>query len=287
LKEVRSILLTYWVLESSLGIFSNLIAVVLVTGHPLTMAFHKMRLLICSSICNDLHSTLEYRAYIIHTHILHSVKLIFYTWFSHHQAHLAPSPRDFKPIIHQILMQVYVLQTLLSQLYLLIYSRKNNNSATSIPSTISTGASSNSSGSGAGSGRTSISGASPGTSVSSLTTLTGGSTPTGSSGIPPGHGAHIINLYPIPAVVNLVTFLAKLKDIIGTMDPPKLDNGGETCLSFLLHNGCWSNCHHATQHNSALTANEQTCLTQYLTQCMAVTTPHPNPTPAPTPSQAS
>jgi hypothetical protein len=44
-KEVRTIPLTYWELESSFGMFGNLIAVMLGTGHPLTAAFHKMWLL--------------------------------------------------------------------------------------------------------------------------------------------------------------------------------------------------------------------------------------------------
>jgi hypothetical protein len=122
-----------------------------------------------------------------------------------------------------------------------------------------------------------------------LTTPTGGGTPMTMGGdLPPSRGARIINLYPNPAVVNLVPTTTKLKDLIGTTDPPKLNNGHEMCLSFLLHNGCWSNCHQATQHNSNLTANEQQHLAQYLMQHLAATTLRPTPSPSdPTPPQAS
>jgi hypothetical protein len=59
---------------------------------------------------------------------------------------------------------------------------------------------------------------------------------------------------------------AKLKDLIGTSNPPKHDNGTDMCLSFLLRQGCWSNCKRANQHTSVLSANEQRRLQEYLQQ---------------------
>jgi hypothetical protein len=75
-----------------------------------------------------------------------------------------------------------------------------------------------------------------------------------------------VNLNPIPSLMNLVPVATKLKDIIGTTSPPKLDNGAEMCLSFLLRQGCWSNCRRAAQHTATLSTNEQQRLTSYLNQ---------------------
>jgi len=57
-----------------------------------------------STIREDLHAMLEYRAYIKPTHILCSIQLIFCSWFMHHQAQLNPPTPDFTSIVHQILM---------------------------------------------------------------------------------------------------------------------------------------------------------------------------------------
>jgi hypothetical protein len=59
-KEVKSIQLTYWELETSLGMFGNLLAVVLGLQHPLTAAFQDMWTLMRSNIWEDLHMALEY-----------------------------------------------------------------------------------------------------------------------------------------------------------------------------------------------------------------------------------
>jgi hypothetical protein len=79
-----------------------------------------------------------------------------------------------------------------------------------------------------------------------------------------GGGPRIVNLAPIAAVTSLVPSSAKLKDLIGTSNPPKHDNGTNMCLSFLLWQGCWSNCRRANQHTSVLSANEQRRLQEYL-----------------------
>jgi hypothetical protein len=253
-KEVKSVPVTYWELESSLGMFGNLIAVVLGTAHPLTAAFRQMWNLMKSSLREDLHAALEYRSYVKPTHILRSVQLNFYSWFTHRRARLTPPNPDFQAILHNILMQVYVLPSLPPSLYQLVYPKKGLFlSSASVPGTVSTGSSTSAYTPSASSG------ASSGSTVSGLTAAS-------ASQVTGGRGSRIVNLDPIAAITSLVPSTAKLKDLIGTSNPPKHDNGTDMCLSFLLRQGCWSNCKRANQHTSVLSANEQRRLQEYLQQ---------------------
>jgi hypothetical protein len=287
-KEARSVPVTYWELETCLGVFGNLIGVVLGSLHPLAMAYRSMWTLMRSSIREDLHAALEYRSYVKPTHLLRSIQLEFYTWFTHRRARLTPPTPDLTAIVHQIMRQVYVLPTLPPQLYHLVYPKKATTSVpwatpgsgTSVPGSIATG-SSNSSATSSGN--------------SFASTVSGLSTPSGITGlVQSGRGARIANLHPIAALTNLIPTTTKLKDVIGTSTPPILDNGAEMCLSFLLRQGCWSNCRRAQQHTSTLSQNEQARLSAYLTQRLrsspsigaqttAGTGPSPTAGPTPTP----
>jgi hypothetical protein len=87
-KEVRSVPVTYWELESNLGMFGNLFALVMGVSHPLVRAYKQMWTLMQLHLKSDLCTTLEYRAYVKPTHVLRSIQLILYSWFSHTPAHL-------------------------------------------------------------------------------------------------------------------------------------------------------------------------------------------------------
>jgi hypothetical protein len=63
-KEVRSVPVTYWELESNLGMFGNLIHVVLGSTHPLVTAYREFWTLMRSGLWEDLHAILEYRGYV-------------------------------------------------------------------------------------------------------------------------------------------------------------------------------------------------------------------------------
>lgn len=276
-KEIKSVPITYWELESTLGMFGNLMSVILGVRHPLATAYRQMWLLMQSQLKSDLHMALEYKAYVKPTHLLRSVQLIFYTWFTHRRARLAPPTPDFTTVLHQIIMQTYVLPNLPYQLYQLAYPKRTYATSDTVPGSVAT----SSSGSTSASGLSSVGLVHTTASVvSDITNRSGGGNAT-----QPGRGARIANLHPIPAIVNLVPSTIKLKDIIGDSSPPTLDNGSDMCLSFLLKNGCWSNCKRAQNHTAALTANEQQRLTQYLTRRLA-TRNTPSGTPYSTPGVA-
>jgi hypothetical protein len=247
-KEVKSIPVTYWELESTIGMFGNLISIILGVHHPLCVAYRQMWVLMQSQLKTDLHMALEYRSFVKPTHLLRSIQLIFYTWFTHRRARLTPPTPDFTTTLQQIIMQTYVLPALPSQLYQLVYPKKTYQLHDTVPGSIASSASgSNSSASGGG--------RAAGTVVSGLTSASGAPTPT------PGRGARIANLQPVPNIVNLVPSNLKLKDIIGTTAPPKFDNGADMCLFFLLKNGCWSNCKRAA--SSLLNINSKRATAPY------------------------
>jgi hypothetical protein len=170
-------------------------------------------------------------------------------------------------MIHQILMQVYVLPHLLPALYTLAYPKKSTPHHTSVdasvPGLVATGSASNSSSSGAHSsdGASTISG------------LTGSSA---AHLIPPGgRGAYISNLAPIASIKALDKPNVKLRDLIGTTSPPKMTDGMEMCLSYHLRGGCWSNCRHAKHHGLPLSPVEVQRLEQYITTRLAAVAPAP------------
>lgn len=116
-KEVRSVPLTYWELEKTLGMFGNLLGVVLGTQHTLTRTYQDLWNLLNSGLCDDIHFLLEYKGYVKPMHILRSLQLTCYNWFSHKRTRLQPPPPDFAAIIRNIALQVYVLPHLPPALY--------------------------------------------------------------------------------------------------------------------------------------------------------------------------
>jgi hypothetical protein len=254
-KEVRSVPLTYWELEKSLGMFGNFIAVFLGTTHPLLVAFPELWVLLQTTVRDKLHSLLDYKRYVKPTHILRSVQLTFFTWFTHKKARLTPPNPNFKLTIQQLLRQVYVLPNLPPALYHLAYPKWQPPipSGPLVPGLISTGSSDASGSAGSSSG-----GSGPGSDVSTVSGLT---TPT----VPPqNRGAAVINLHPNAALQTLLSANIRIKDIIGNTKPPEFDTGGEMCLAYLVRNSCVTNCRRAAQHRANLNPAEQARLEQYI-----------------------
>jgi hypothetical protein len=249
-KEVRSVPLSYWELEKALGMFGNLVGVILGPLHPLSVNYKEFWTLLRTNIRDDLQAAIEYRGYVKPTHILRSLQLIFYTWFMHRKSRLQPPVPDMKSILHQILLQTYILPNLPPALYKLAYPKRlTGQQAVSPPGTVATASLS-----AASSATKSI--GSDGSTISGLTTPTTVTTPS--------RGSVVVNLQPNAALQAMLPSNFKIKELIGTTSPPQFDAGGEMCLSFLTRNTCWSNCRRAANHRADLTPSEQQRLESYI-----------------------
>jgi hypothetical protein len=262
-KEVRSVPLTYWELEKTLGAFGNLMGVVLGTTHPLFTAYRDMWSILNSTMRDELQTAIDYRSHVKPTHVLRSIQLICHHWFSSKRARLNPPTPDFALILHQIHLQVYILPRLPAMLYQLAYPRQTKTQGESLPGLITTGSSTRGSS----------------TDVSTVFGLASASAMTSRTSGPPGNvtgrGAFMSNLAPLVSLITLDKPNVKLRDIIANTAPPKMDDNSEVCLSYHLRGGCWSNCKWATNHGRQLSTSETRRIEQYLTQRMAALTPAP------------
>jgi hypothetical protein len=269
-KEVRSVPLTYWELEKTLGAFGNLMGVVLGMAHPLLIAYRDMWSMLNSGMRDDLHSAIDYQGYVKPTHILRSIQLICYQWFSHKRAHLNPPTPNFTIILNQILLQVYILPRLPSALYQLAYPKQTKPRGDNvIPSLISSSTASGSA--------TDVSTITGFASVPATSSIAGGSphqtTPSAST----GRGAFVSNLAPLVSITTLDQPNLKLRDLMANTAPPKMEDGSEMCLSYHLRGGCWSNCKRVTNHGRLLSTMEAQRLRTYITQRLAALRPAATP----------
>jgi hypothetical protein len=74
----------------------------------------------------------------------------------------------------------------------------------------------------------------------------------------------IVNEHSDPQLMALIPFNKKLKDIIGTTQPPLTDTGDQICLSYHAKGGCYPNCRRRQNHNHVLNAAEKEQLANYI-----------------------
>jgi hypothetical protein len=256
-KEVASIPLTYFELERNLGMFGNLLGVVLGCNHALTQAYRSFWLLLSQGFRNEVQQIIDVKAYIKPAHILRSVQLVCYSWFIQCRNRLTPVSPDFATIVHTLSLNTYVLPHLPAHLYRLAYPKTPPFPNFDTPSLAGTSSS--------GSTNWSSSTASI---VSGLTTV--GSATRGSGGGTSNRtrGTFQVNLNPDPALHRLIGPGVKLKELIGSDPPPTLDNGEQICLSYYCTPGCWSNCSRLASHAKTFNAGERSRLETYITTQM-------------------
>jgi hypothetical protein len=259
-KEVASIHLTYFELERNLGMFGNLLGIVLECTHPITQAYRAFWSLLSQGFRMEIQQIIDVKAYVKPAHVLRSVQLVCYSWFLQKRNKVTPPSPEFTSILYKMTLNTYITPHLPSALYRLAYPKPSAVSDT--PSLIgsSVSGSSNSSSRGSASSSASV--------ISGLTLHSANAHPTNSdTNSGQGHrskGTFQANLAPDHALHRLIDSGVRLRDLIGNTTPPQLDNGTPICLSFYCTPGCWSNCSRVSAHFKMLSASEKSRLEDYL-----------------------
>ncbi len=261
-EELRSLPLTYFELKRTLGMFGNLLAVILGSGHPLMDAYDQFWYLL-----NSVHEDLLYQIidtpmvgqYVKPVHILRSVQLITYNWFMYNKVQttrVALPTVNYALILHQLAASSYELPHLPPTLYKLANPVKSGPLSMTTVSTASLSLSK-----GGSSGGHSIAGSD----VSSLTTPT---TKT-------GRGTFQANTYHADRTLqSLVPGTLTLKHLIGDTTLPMTEDAQPEpiCLAYQFRHGCWTGCNCACTHRK-LSESEKKTLANYATDCMAIVNP--------------
>jgi hypothetical protein len=136
-RELRAVPLCYFDLEKSLGLFGNLLGVVLGNTHALTTAYRQFWDMLTSTARDDIRDIVDVQHTIRPAHIIRSVQLITHTRFTTRKANGMPPAPSFVDIILRIQMASYQLPQLTGVYHDLTYSVKT----TATPTTsVSSGA---------------------------------------------------------------------------------------------------------------------------------------------------
>jgi hypothetical protein len=186
--------------------------------------------MLSQGLCNELQQIIDTKHYIKPAHILCSVQLVCFAWFSNQKYGQEPPTPDFVMTLQSIILHTYVLPNLPPSLCKLAYPRPST--AAGLTPTLgsvtdSTGLSSHPS-SGSSSNASVILG------ISLPTALTDGTNQ--------NKGAKIVYLNPVPALQMLIPTNYRLRSYMGNEAPPLLDDGTQPCLAYIWQS-CWSTCH--------------------------------------------
>jgi hypothetical protein len=237
-KDIRSHPITCFELEKSLGLFGNLISVVLGQGHPITANFRLFWAAFTKQFRNQIHFEIDMRRVIKPIHILCNIQIICFHWFQAKRSNVDPPTPQFFDILTRISLSLYYNPTLPSHLYQIINPRASPKTPLAEIKTITdddTGTM-----------------ASGGTGVSTLTSgsnLTSGSSRSGSFVKNPAVDAALQGLLP-PGV--------KITDLLGSDPVPISEDNNPICLSYHIRGGCFTNCCRKENHARILSpANKQ------------------------------
>ncbi len=246
-REIKAVPLNYFDLEKSLGLLGNLFGVVLGTNHIMTTSYRQFWDLLSRSLRDNLHDIIDIQSSIHPAHILCSVQLIIYSWFSACRLNVTPPQPPFADILIRIQMTSYQLPGLPGLYHDLTYATKqplgvpSGTPATSLSSGTSSGASDLST----LSGSVKLGPGVPG--------LISGPRPT----LLQNRNLFVRNTDPDNALQAHIPTHLQLRNLIQNDTVPLNDAILPMCLSYHLRRECWSQCKRSQDHNRKLSAAER------------------------------
>jgi hypothetical protein len=118
--ELRAHPVTFFELEKSLGLFGNLIQVVLGHNHPITTQFRIFWTAFTRQYRNQLHYEIDTRRIIKPVHILRNIQLICFHWFQTKRSLVPPPDPQFVDILVRLSLSLYTNPNLPPSLYQLV-----------------------------------------------------------------------------------------------------------------------------------------------------------------------
>jgi hypothetical protein len=255
-RELKAVPVCFFDLEKSLGLFGNLLGVVLGPTHVLMASFRQFWDLLSLHMRDDIRDQVDVHQVIRPAHIIRSVQLITHTWFSSRRSNGTPPIPNFADILLRIQMASYQLPALPGIYHDLTYSLKPAPPAHSTPQ--------------ASLASTDVS--------SDLSTLSGSHRSgqplpsTGTHSRPPpsaSRNTFVRNMDPDTALQAIIPAHLQLRTVIKNDTVPNNDNNLPMCLSYHLRRGCWSQCKRAHDHNRTLSARERHRVITFVTAQLA------------------
>jgi hypothetical protein len=108
-KEVQSVLLNYFELERNLGMFGNLLGTILGSAHTLTTTYRNFWTMLSKGYRQEIHQIVDHKGWLKPAHLLRSVQLICYNWFSQKKHHLTPTSPHYSHLLQRITLNIYML----------------------------------------------------------------------------------------------------------------------------------------------------------------------------------
>jgi len=249
-KDLRAHPITYFELEKSLGLFGNLLHVILGATHPLSTHYKLFWDTFQRQFRTQLHFEIDTRRLIKPVHILRNIQLICFHWFQSQKANMTPSVPQFLDILTRISLSTYHNPNLPSALYQLIAPKPSqkyfvpDGTKTAIDEDVGTAAT----------------GISTLTSGSGLLSNLGGGKSIGSSRT----GTFIKNAAVDSSLQSLLPAGLKISDLVGSDSAPVGDDNNPICLSFHIRGGCFSNCRRKENHAKTLSPAEKQKLSNWI-----------------------
>jgi len=249
-KELRGHPITFYELEKSLGMFGNLLQVVLGAAHPITVQYRLFWSAFSRQYRNQMHFEIDIQCAMKPVHILRNIQLICLHWFQAQRSQIPPAQPQFLDILQRISLSLYHNPNLPPSLYQFVATRPGPTQKSVILDT----------GKSLGYDATTATG---------LSTLTGSLVSGSQQGSQQGTGSSragtfVKNPAVDPTLQSLLPTGIKITELVSSDAIPTGDDNTPFCLSYHIRGGCFSNFHRCNNHNKQLSTADKQTLSNWL-----------------------